>query len=166
LEVKDLTIISGGQTGVDRAALDAAMQMGFDVGGWCPKSRRAEDGPLDLKYPLSETTSDSYEDCTELNVRDSDGTLILIWGAPEAKTQYTNQMIEKCGKPSLQFDLMKRPSSQKFKDWIKENKIEVLNVTGPRADFRQGVYQDAKSAILEFLRAFVKVPRAACQAPE
>ena len=70
-------IISGGQTGVDRAALDVALIAGIDCGGWCPLGRKAEDGPLPLHYPLTETESDDYALRTEYNIRDSDGTLIL-----------------------------------------------------------------------------------------
>jgi predicted Rossmann-fold nucleotide-binding protein len=70
-------IISGGQTGVDRAALDVALELGIPCGGWCPKGRLAEDGSIDLRYPLKETNSSEYRERTEKNVEDSDGTLIL-----------------------------------------------------------------------------------------
>ena len=70
-------IVSGGQTGVDRAGLDAAIKMNIPVGGWCPKDRKAEDGPIDDRYPLKETNSSDYETRTMFNVRDSHGTLIL-----------------------------------------------------------------------------------------
>ena len=70
-------IISGGQTGVDRAALDVALELGLPCGGWCPRGRRAEDGPIDPRYPLTETPWDGYPQRTEWNVRDADGTLIL-----------------------------------------------------------------------------------------
>ena len=70
-------IVSGGQTGVDRAALDVALSLGIPCAGWCPRGRRAEDGPIDARYPLNETPSTSYAKRTEWNVRDSDATLIL-----------------------------------------------------------------------------------------
>jgi len=70
-------IISGGQTGVDRAALDAAMNLGIEIGGWCPRGRTALDGVIPAKYPLIETHGKSYQTRTKWNVRDSDGTLIL-----------------------------------------------------------------------------------------
>src|SRR5512136_1042597 len=70
-------IISGGQTGVDRAALDVALELGISSGGWCPKGRKAEDGPIDIRYPVRETTSANYSVRTGRNVRESDGTLVL-----------------------------------------------------------------------------------------
>ncbi len=78
-------VISGGQTGVDRAALDAAMKLGIEVGGFCPKGRRAEDGPIDEQYPLTETASRAYPVRTEKNVAASDGTLILTGGPRERR---------------------------------------------------------------------------------
>ena len=75
-------IVSGGQTGVDRAALDVAMEFGLACGGWCPRGRRAEDGPITHRYPLAETAGWDYAERTGLNVRDSDGTLVLSRGAP------------------------------------------------------------------------------------
>jgi hypothetical protein len=70
-------IISGGQTGADRAALDWAIKHGIPHGGWCPKGRRSEDGPIDAKYQLQETPSNNYAQRTEWNVKDSDGTVIF-----------------------------------------------------------------------------------------
>ncbi|PSQ85488.1 MAG: molybdenum cofactor carrier, partial [Bacteroidetes bacterium QH_2_63_10] len=82
-------IISGGQTGVDRAALDAALAFNVPVGGWCPKGRRAEDGQIPDRYPLEETPSEAYEQRTAWNVRDSDGTLIITDGSLEGGTALT-----------------------------------------------------------------------------
>ena len=75
--MKSITIVSGGQTGADRAALDWALTHGVECGGWCPKGRKAEDGPIDAKYPLKETSSSSYLQRTEWNVRDSDATVLF-----------------------------------------------------------------------------------------
>ncbi len=72
-----ITVVSGGQTGADRAALDWALTHGVECGGWCPKGRKAEDRPIDLKYPLKETPSESYIQRTEWNVRDSDATILF-----------------------------------------------------------------------------------------
>ena len=87
-------IISGGQTGADRGALDAALKLDFPCGGWCPKGRRAEDGPLDPKYPLMDTPGSDYETRTEWNVRDSDGTLILTHGSEDEQEGGTALTIE------------------------------------------------------------------------
>src|SRR5690606_4861542 len=76
----DIVIHAGGQTGVDRAALDAAMVCGVPVGGWCPRGRRAEDGPIPARYPLAETASSDYAERTRRNVLDADATLVLTWG--------------------------------------------------------------------------------------
>src|SRR5438552_18876277 len=84
-----LVIHSGGQTGVDRAALDVALELGLPCGGWCPKGRRAEDGPIPARYPLIETSSPFYPQRTKRNVLDSDGTLILTFGCPTGGTALT-----------------------------------------------------------------------------
>src|SRR3954454_8651242 len=88
-------IVSGGQTGVDRAALDVALALGIPCGGWCPKGRKAEDGPIEDRYPLSETPSSDYRQRTLWNIRDSDATLILTWGEPTGGTLLT---VKECRK--------------------------------------------------------------------
>src|SRR3954447_15936349 len=98
-------IISGGQTGVDRAALDVALEYGLDCGGWCPLGRRAEDGPIPERYPLEETPWDGYPQRTEGNVRDSDGPLILTRGEPDRGTALTAEIARRKNKPCLVVDL-------------------------------------------------------------
>src|SRR5260221_10992589 len=98
-------IVSGGQTGVDRAALDVALEQGIACGGWCPRGRRAEDGPLDERYPLQETPWDGYPQRTEWNVRDSDATLILSRGTPDRGTALTEDIARRRKKPDLAVDL-------------------------------------------------------------
>ena len=100
-ESSSMTIVSGGQTGVDRAALDAAMALGLEVGGWCPKGRRAADGPIPDSYPLTETKCNKYRTRTRWNVRDSDATLILCEGEPTGGTALTVQFCEQLNKPFL-----------------------------------------------------------------
>jgi hypothetical protein len=134
-------IVSGGQTGVDRAALDAALDAGFPCGGWCPRGRRAEDGPIDDRYPLDETPWDGYPQRTEWNVRDSDGTLVLTHGEPDRGTALTIELADKRGKPCLVLDLAGDPDPEKLFDWIEANNIKALNVAGPRASSRPGIYQ-------------------------
>jgi hypothetical protein len=128
-------IISGGQTGADRAALDAAIELGIPHGGWVPKGRLAEDGPIHDKYQLQEMPTDSYETRTEKNVIDSDGTLIISHGELTGGSAFTRKMAMKHGKPWYHTDLNKLPSFQAamiIEDWIAKNGIETLNVAGPR----------------------------------
>ena len=95
------TIVSGGQTGVDRAALDWALSRGLAIAGWCPSGRKAEDGCLDPQYLLKETPSSGYTQRTRWNVRDSDGTLILVRGKLEGGTALTARIAEELGRPLL-----------------------------------------------------------------
>ena len=98
-------IISGGQTGADRAALDVALKLGIPHGGWIPKGRKAEDGPLPEIYKLKEMPTDSYGARTEQNVIDSDGTLIIARGKLTGGSDYTRQMTLKHKKHLLYMDL-------------------------------------------------------------
>src|SRR5437868_610576 len=111
-------IISGGQTGVDRAALDVALELGIACGGWCPKGRLAEDGPIPERYPLKETNLPVYPQRTEWNVRDSDGTLVLTLGSPAKNgelapegsgTALTIELARRQKKPCLVVDLNNHP---------------------------------------------------------
>jgi len=137
-------IISGGQTGVNRAALDVAIEFGIPCGGWCPKGRKAEDGPIDPKYPLKETKSQEYQFRTEANVIEADGTLILTIGKPTGGTAYTAQMAFKYRKPHLVVDLKKKIKPKVVLDWAEDHKIRVLNVAGPRESKNPGIYEKAK----------------------
>jgi len=144
-------IVSGGQTGVDRAALDVAMVLGIGCGGWCPKGRLAEDGPLSRNYPLKETPSSLYAERTEWNVRDSDATLVLTWGPPADGTAFTIDMTRKHGKPVRVVDLeTKDTTPEQVEQWLAENRVYTLNVAGPRESKCPGIYHDA-CAFLEAL---------------
>lgn len=147
-------LISGGQTGVDRAALDVALELGLPCGGWCPRGRRAEDGPLPAKYPLQEMASSEYPPRTAQNVRDSDGTLILTHGRPDRGTLLTRTLAEHYGKPCLVVDLMKDGGdAATVRAWIAANGIQVLNVAGPRESKSLGIHAAARA----FLRAVLAV---------
>ena len=141
-------IVSGGQTGVDRAALDVALELGISCGGWCPKGRLAEDSPIAPRYPLVETPSAEYWQRTERNVRDSDGTLVLTRGMPTEGTAYTIDIASKTGKPCLVLDLNGAPDASAVRRWAGAQDIRVLNVAGPRESKRPGIYAEAS----EFLR--------------
>jgi hypothetical protein len=145
-------IVSGGQTGVDRAALDVALTLGIPCGGWCPRGRAAEDGVIPARYPLQETGSHDYAERTRLNVVDSDGTLILAIGALHGGTMLTAQLAEKNGKPYLVIDLASPPVPGKVHSWIREYEISVLNVAGPRETQHPGVHAMASGFLDELLR--------------
>jgi hypothetical protein len=127
-------VVSGGQTGVDRAALDVAEKLGIPRGGWCPRGRRAEDGPIPARYPLRETPTASYPERTAWNVRDSDGTLVLTWGSPRRGTALTVSLARRAGRPYLIADLAASPALEPrvVTEWIRSQRIRVLNVAGPR----------------------------------
>jgi len=137
-------IISGGQTGADQAALDVAINMGIPHGGWIPKGRLTENGPLEDKYLLQEMDTANYHHRTEQNVVDSDGTLIISHGALTGGSEYTRQMATQHNRPLLHIDLNRTiafQAAQKIRSWIEENNIEVLNVAGPRASKDPKIYQ-------------------------
>ena len=135
-------IISGGQTGADRAALDAALESNFPCGGYCPKDRQAEDGRIDTKYPLIEVDG-GYADRTEKNVVCSDGTLVFFHEEATGGTQLTVEYCESHKKPCLEIDISGiRPvdASKSIDRFISEFKIQTINVAGPRASECPEVY--------------------------
>jgi hypothetical protein len=141
-------IVSGGQTGVDRGALKAGLGAGVPVGGWCPRGRRAEDGAIPDMFPLHETESADYRPRTRLNVRDSDGTLILA-PTPELTggTALTKKLALAAGKPLLVVELGETDGLQTAVRWIKSTPIAVLNVAGPRESLAPGIEQSAQDFI-------------------
>lgn len=144
-------IISGGQTGVDRAALDVALELGIPCGGWCPKGRKAEDGPINTKYPLQETSSPNYPHRTEKNVREAEGTLILTKGPVSGDTSLTVQLAIEYNKPHLLIDLDAKIDPPTVRDWGEKNKIKTLNVAGPRESKVPGIYDRAVQFIKSLL---------------
>ncbi len=136
-------IISGGQSGVDRAALDAARALALPCGGWCPRGRRAEDGPIDPGYPLGETPAEDYAQRTEWNVRDADGTLVLTRGDLTQGTAFTVELARRLAKPCLVLDLDQPRSDEPVRAWLEDHRIAVLNVAGPRESKCPGIYRDA-----------------------
>lgn len=143
-------IISGGQTGADQAALDAAIKLGIPHGGWIPKGRLTENGPLPEKYDLTEMAVTSYALRTEQNVKDSDGTLIISHGKLTDGSDYTRKMALKHQRPWLHINLNKTPAfkaANLIRSWIKENTIEILNIAGPRESKDHLIYQDVSKLI-------------------
>ena len=137
-------ILSGGQTGADRAALDEAMHAGVEHGGWVPRGRKAEDGPIPRKYRLKETPTSWYAERTERNVEEGDGTLIVSRGPLTGGSLLTQGLARKHRKPSLHVDLGEerdlRDTARGALAWIREHGIEVLNVAGPRAGNDPQIY--------------------------
>jgi hypothetical protein len=146
-----IRIVSGGQTGVDRAALDVASEVGMGRGGWCPRGRRAEDGAIPVAYPLRETPSAAYPERTAWNVRDSDGTLVITRGRPRGGTALTVSLARRAGKPALVVDLEGGTAVAEAGQWLSENRIGVLNVAGPRESEAPGIHDQAAGFLRELL---------------
>jgi hypothetical protein len=143
-------IISGGQTGADQAALDAAIKQGIPHGGWVPKGRITENGALPEKYNMKEMPTSSYAQRTEKNVIDADGTLIISRGKLTEGSELTRKLAMKHNRPWLHVDLNKKPkyhAATIIISWIDENSIEVLNVAGPRASKDPEIYLDVVNII-------------------
>ena len=131
-----LKIVSGGQTGVDRGALDAALAAGAPCGGWCPRGRRAEDGPIPERYPLVETRSADYAARTRANVADSDATLVVAFGEPTGGTALTVAFCRELGRPCLLVDAGRESPARaaaRTRAFIAGHGVGILNVAGPRA---------------------------------
>lgn len=151
-------VVSGGQTGVDRAALDAALDLGLTVGGWCPLGRRAEDGLIPGRYPLRETPARNFAQRTEWNVRDSDATLILYRGALTGGSARTAEHAARYGRPLLAVDLDAAPDPAAAADWLRRHAVRVLNCAGPRESGAPGIYVEARAWLAAFLRALAAAP--------
>ena len=132
--MKPIKIVSGGQTGADRAALDWALTHKVECGGWCPKGRKAEDGPIDPKYPLKETPSVAYFQRTEWNVRDSDATVLFsVDPKLTGGSLKTMEFARAHNKPCLHLCLRDETAAEKLKAFAAEHRVTILNVAGPRA---------------------------------
>lgn len=146
-------IVSGGQTGADRAALDWAKNHHIPHGGWVPPGRLAEDGVIDSSYQMSEMASGSYRQRTKKNVEDSDGTLILNLGLFDGGSLATKRFAERMGRPQLVLQLDTLPmveAREALLSWLGQFPIQTLNVAGPRESKRPGIYM-ATLAILDGL---------------
>ncbi|UBM61426.1 putative molybdenum carrier protein [Candidatus Sulfidibacterium hydrothermale] len=144
--IKSRRIISGGQTGVDRAALDFAIEHGITCSGWCPKGRRAEDGTIPEHYPLKETESRYYSERTKRNVQESDGLLVFLLDKPDTGTFEAIDYAEKYDKPVYVVHLTMNIEDQQtgLLNMLEENHIEAVNIVGPRESNSPGIYQKTK----------------------
>lgn len=159
-------MVSGGQTGVDRAALDAARSVNLPIGGWCPRGRRSEDGRIPSEYPLRETAARSYAVRTEWNVRDSDGTLVVVLDEVTSGTRLTVDLARKHQKPLHIVHLHPSAAPGLFLDgnsanaelasvveWLSQHRIRILNVAGPRGSSAESVYREAMTFLVDLFKA-------------
>ncbi len=150
-----IKIISGGQTGVDRAALDVALEKDIDCGGWCPEGRIAEDGNVPDKYPVKVLSGSGYRQRTKKNVMDSDGTLIIYFGYPSGGTEQTIVFCIKEHKPYVLIDaeeLTIERAVRKVTSFVHDNTIKTLNVAGPRAGGESSAYEYTRNLVLDVIQ--------------
>ena len=147
-------VVSGGQTGVDQAALRVAIDLGLPHGGWCPKGRKCETGAIPADYKLQELDSHRYSDRTERNVVDSDATLILYRGALTGGTLLTHRLAKRHNKLHLVVDLLSDVPAESVSDWIKANAVQVLNVAGPRESTCNGIFDMSRAYLERVFREF------------
>ena len=154
-------VISGGQAGVDRGALEAALGLpasaGISVGGWCPRGRAAEDGVIDARFSLSETPNRDPAQRTAWNVRDADATLILSQGELTGGTALTAEIAERLEKPLLVIDLRKPVPIAHVLSWMRRAAVRVVNIAGPRESQAPGITKDARDFVGRLLAAAVRV---------
>lgn len=146
-----MRLVSGAQTGVDRAALDVALELGIPCGGWVPRGRIDELGRIPERYPdLRETESADFSERTAANVRDSDATLIISRGPLTGGSLYTREVADRLGRPCLHVDL-DSPAAEEaagaVRDWFDSNAVGVLNVAGPRASKDPEIHDLARSLL-------------------
>jgi len=147
-------IVSGGQTGVDRGALHAALERGFPCGGWCPTGRKAEDGRIADLYPVIELATSSYLSRTRKNVADSDGTLVLYLRVMSGGTLKTVEFCEQTNKPVLALDcsgLLPHEAARRANSFVRRNAIKTLNVAGPRESGAPGAQAYARQVVLALI---------------
>lgn len=148
-------IVSGGQSGVDRAALDVAIELGLEHGGYCPRGRRAEDGRISDRYLLQETLSERYEVRTRRNVLESDATLILFREQLSGGTKLTAELARSYGKSCLRVNLNRGHGILAARRWLSEHEVLTLNVAGPRESQAEGIHAQAANWLRELLRGYV-----------
>jgi putative molybdenum carrier protein len=140
-------IVSGGQTGVDRGALDFALDAGIPCGGWCPAGRKAEDGRIPRRYPLKPTPTAEHSERTERNVLDSDATLVLTRGEPAGGTALTIRLARRHRKPCLVIDMDHHVNPTLIGEWCRAQNVRILNIAGPRESNAPGISAEAKALL-------------------
>lgn len=154
------SVWSGGQTGADRGGLDAAIELDVPHEGWCPKGRRAEDGPIPAQYVLRECDSEDYRVRTELNVAATDGTIIFTHGILSSGSFLTSNFCKKHKKPYLWLDLevIRRnkdnnviSSYEAIIEFVWQNSIDKLNIAGNRESKSPGIQQNVKRVMTQVL---------------
>jgi hypothetical protein len=154
-ETRPLRVVSGGQTGVDRGALDAALEGGVPCGGWCPAGRLAEDGVIPARYPVTELRDGGYDARTRKNVEDSDGTLIVAFGRATGGTARTIELCETLARPHLIVDAASvalEEAVRRAVRFVREEGVGQLNVAGPRASGEPRAYEYAYALVYELCR--------------
>jgi hypothetical protein len=150
-----LKIISGGQTGVDRAALDVALKYGIECGGWCPAGRRDEFGVIAPQYPLQELKTGGFTERTFQNVKNSDGIIVIYTGTLAGGTEQTVRFCAELNRPYQLInaaELSAENSANLIADFVRNNKIGILNIAGPRQSEWPEGYDYASRAIECFLK--------------
>jgi len=156
-----MKIVSGGQSGVDRAALDVALELGIECGGWCPAGRWAEDGPIPARYPLRETPSADPAERTGWNVRDADATLLLTSHGASPGTDLTRDVARRLGRPVFSWPADATEDVGLFRRWLQVYGVQTLNVAGPRESEAPGIYRHARRILRAYLggeNAFAALP--------
>lgn len=152
-----MKIISGGQTGADRAGIDVAIKLGFDYGGAIPKGRRTEDGTLPERYDrITELTTKDYKVRTEKNVVDSNATLIFTYDKMGAGSALTVKLAKKHKKPYLHINMEKKSDSEaatEISEWLNNMCPNILNVAGSRESTSAGIYNRVFNILINVLRA-------------
>lgn len=146
-------IISGGQTGVDRGALDAAIELSMEHGGWCPLGRLAEDGFIPTRYALRQTEVSQYSVRTARNLLEADGTLIMFRRELTGGTDLTRHLCRRHGRPMYLVDLEKPVDFSAIHQWLEQHCIRVLNVAGPRESTCPGIAAEAKRLLMQLFAA-------------
>jgi hypothetical protein len=153
--VKALKIISGGQTGVDRAALDVALRHGIKCGGWCPAGRLDEFGRIPDHYPVQELQGGGFTERTLQNVKDSEGTVVIYSGELRGGSEQTVRFCVDVKRPHQLIDASKISAAGAAKliaDFVGENRIGILNVAGPRQSEWPEGYDYASHVLSVFLK--------------